>query len=440
MRDVAAQGPASAEDAVYHARRERVMQAASDSILLVRARQSVMTEYEAGFRQDPTFYYLTGLGNAVGALLALDARRHEAWLFVAEAGRLSGFGATMKAPYGYVVPGADTSRRLGIEHVVLWNDFAVFLDRRLSEDPTLVVRGPFSDVGGQSVAALVGQDEAALWQSTLQSRWPQARLGRAPDMNGLREIKDSAEVVALRAVARSSGLAFTAGLSALRPGTRQRAAEAEVFAACIHAGAEGISFWPWVMTGVNSDIAVALQSLADYQFLDRIMRPGDLARVDVGCTQGHYEGDVGRTAPVSGRFTADQREAWDLFVAAYRAGLAVMKPGRAKADVFAAWQGEFARRRPMLQTNFGRRTAEIALSPAAARFWSMHGVGVAGAEGTIETLRVGQVFAFEPILTVDGVGLYMEDMILVTATGPEVLTTGLPYSAAEIERAMRSGR
>ena len=55
-------------------------------------------------------------------------------------------------------------------------------------------------------------------------------------------------------------------------------------------------------------------------------------------------------------------------------------------------------------------------------------------------MRAGQVFAFEPILTVDGVGLYLEDMILVTPNGAEVLTRGLPYTAAEIERAMRSRR
>lgn len=66
----------------------------------------------------------------------------------------------------------------------------------------------------------------------------------------------------------------------------------------------------------------------------------------------------------------------------------------------------------------------------------MHGVGLASAEGSIDTITVGQVLAFEPILTVDGVGLYLEDMILVTPTGAEVLTKGLPYSSFEIESAM----
>ena len=143
---------------------------------------------------------------------------------------------------------------------------------------------------------------------------------------------------------------------------------------------------------------------------------------------------------MSGRFDQGQREAWDMFVAAYRAGLDAIKPGRTAKDVFAAWQSEFERRRPQLRTSFGKRTAEVALSAVGAKFWQMHGVGLQNAEGLIETLTPGQVLAFEPILTVDGVGLYLEDMILVTPGGAEVLTKGLPYTSFEIEASMRRGR
>ena len=260
------------------------------------------------------------------------------------------------------------------------------------------------------------------------------------DPIALRAIKDENEVAALRRVAESSSAALRAGLAALRPGRRQRDAEVDVVAACVRAGAEGVSFWPWLMTGSNSDVKMAIQSLADYRFLDRTMRAGELARVDVGCAQVHYEGDVGRTAPVSGRFDQSQREAWDMFVAAYRAGLDAIKPGRTSKEVFAAWQAEFQRRRPQLRTPFGKRTAEVALSAEGTKMWQMHGVGLQSAEGLIETVAVGQCLAFEPIITVDGVGLYLEDMILVTPSGAEVLTKGLPYTSVEIESAMHGAR
>lgn len=437
-------GHAWAQDrstAIYRTRRTRAMQEAADAILFVRSRPSTMGTNEDGFRQNPAFYYLTGLGNAVGALLALDSRRHETWLFVPEPGRLPGFGSAMHAPYGYVEAGSESAARLGVEHVASWSEFAPFLDRRLAEDPTLIVRGPFrNDPASETPARLVGQDEAGLWENALRARWPDTRFGPAPNASALRAIKDPDEIAVLRRVGASSATALRAGLAALRPGRRQREAEVEVLAACVRAGADRISFWPWLMTGVNSDISVAIQSLADDRYLDRIMRAGELARVDVGCSHEHYEGDVGRTAPVTGRFDSGQREAWDLFVSAYRTALDVVKPGRTARDVFVAWQGEFERRRPHLQTAFARRTAEIALSPDAAKFWQMHGVGLADAEGRIDTLNVGQVLALEPMLTVDGVGLYLEDMILVTPAGAEVLTKGLPYTAVEIESAMRSTR
>jgi Xaa-Pro aminopeptidase len=81
-----------------------------------------------------------------------------------------------------------------------------------------------------------------------------------------------------------------------------------------------------------------------------------------------------------------------------------------------------------------------ALSKDAEKFWQMHGVGLESAEGLIDKITVGQIFAFEPILTVEGVGLYLEDMILVTPSGTEVLTRGLPYTSFEIEAAMRRGK
>lgn len=94
---------------------------------------------------------------------------------------------------------------------------------------------------------------------------------------------------------------------------------------------------------------------------------------------------------------------------------------------------EFERRCPQLRTAFAKRTAEVALSKDGEKFWQIHGVGLESAEGVIEKISVEQVFALGPILTVDGIGLYLEDMILVTPDGAAVLTRGLPYRSSEIE-------
>jgi Xaa-Pro aminopeptidase len=70
----------------------------------------------------------------------------------------------------------------------------------------------------------------------------------------------------------------------------------------------------------------------------------------------------------------------------------------------------------------------------------MHGIGLDAAEQLPDTLRAGMVLDYEPIFVVGGEGYYMEDMILVTNTKAEILTTGLPTTAAEIERVMRPRR
>jgi Xaa-Pro aminopeptidase len=427
-----------ASPAVLSARRARAMAMAGDGVLLVQSTPTVMRAAEDGLRQDPTFLYLTGLPNAVGAVLALDVSRRESWLFVPDAGRLPGFAAVMTAPYAYVQPGPDAARALGVDRVVSWRELEGFLDRRLREEPALVLRGPFRDAATPlRPAVIAGVDAHGLWEQVLRARWPAARFAPGPDADEMREIKDADELVRLRAVASSSAAALLDALRALRPGRRQREAEVEVLASCVRQGANGVSFWPWLMTGENSAIVRAIQSLGDATFRDRVMQEGELARVDIGCAQHHYEGDVGRTAPVSGRFTPEQREAWDLFVHAYDAALTGMQPGRTASDVFAIWRSEMAKRRPQLTTSFARRAVDVALSADGGRFWEIHGVGIASAEGNVDTLRVGQVVAFEPMLTVDGIGLYLEDMVLITADGHEVLTRGLPYTAAEIEAAMR---
>ena len=259
------------------ARRMRAMEMAGDGIMLVRATPDVMRASEDGIRQDPTFLYLTGLPSAIAAVLALDVAKKETWLFVPDAGRLSGFGALMRAPYGYVVPGAATASALGLDHVVSWRELEGFLDRRIAEDPKLVLRGPFTADGSTLRPAIIaGNDVAGLWEHALRNRWPKVRLAAAPDDDELREVKDAGEITALRAVATSSAAALVTGLQALRPGRRQRQAEPDVIASCVEHGADGVSFWPWLMTGENSGIVTAIQSLGDASFRDRVMQAGEL--------------------------------------------------------------------------------------------------------------------------------------------------------------------
>ena len=251
-------------------------------------------------------------------------------------------------------------------------------------------------------------------------------------------VKSSAEVAVLRDNARATAVAVRAAMHAVTPGVRQRQVEMRAAQACLDAGAVGPSFWPWTMSGPNAHIPMLVRSVHSYDQLDRTMKAGETVRIDLGCTNHGYGGDVGRTVPVSGKFTAGQSEIWNLLIDAYRAGMRAMRPGVSIAQVMATSRAEIERRSGSLETTEGKEAARILLAPNGMAGWSLHSVGVESGETVLETLVAGAVIAFEPIFSVGADAYYLEDMIHITATGAEVLSAGLPYTAAEIEAAMRS--
>jgi hypothetical protein len=91
-----------------------------------------------------------------------------------------------------------------------------------------------------------------------------------------------------------------------------------------------------------------------------------------------------------------------------------------------------------MRTPLGRHAAALLTNPDSLPYWQWHGIGLDYAEPLPSVLRAGMVLDYEPIFVVDGQGFYMEDMLLITPTRYEILTKGLPSTAAEIEKAMRT--
>jgi Xaa-Pro aminopeptidase len=191
------------------------------------------------------------------------------------------------------------------------------------------------------------------------------------------------------------------------------------------------------MTGPNAAFPLPFTAFVDMHNLDRVMRAGEIARFDIGCQVDHYMGDVGRTVPVSGTFTPDQAEVIDLLVATYRAGLAVLRDGVADSTVIQASIAEAARRRGSMRTALGRHAAALIANRDSIPYWQIHGVGLDVAE---------QLPAGAPCR--HGAGLRADlrrgrPGVLYGGHDPDHVHgirdthEGAPYSAAEIQRAMR---
>ena len=427
----------------FAARRQRAMALLPDGILLLHARSLLANEdqlFVHGFQQNPNFYYFTGLPSTLGAILAIDGAATTSRLFVPT--KLSGIGGRLRS--AMLPVNEATAKELQIEIVSPWEEFISYLDQRLQENPKLVfytTESYWSPTPESNPAGLAPIDDAnVLWQRALQERWPNAKLASAKNaVTDLRLIKSAAETEVLRRVGEISAAALRKGLRGLKVNRAQREVEAEIVCECILAGGEGPSFWPWVMSGPNAVFPRPFESLADYHHLNRAMQAGELVRVDIGCDYGFYKGDVGRTAPVSGRYDKEQREVWNLLIHAYRAGLAVMREGTTHEEIAKACRVEVEKRKPELKTSLGREAAAIMSQVERIDIWHLHGCGLEPGEGRPQVLKAGMVLAFEPMFSVREQAFYLEDMILITRDGHEILTHGLPYTAEEMEAVMKRG-
>jgi Xaa-Pro aminopeptidase len=412
-------------------RRHRAAAAFHDGILLVHATSEYASDID-GFRQNPPFYYLTGLENTSSALLAIEGTSGQTWLFV-----------NPERPFARSLPaeveaGAEGAARLGMDHVVEWQELEKFLAERAKPAAKLYYADDLWALNELSPAFGLEKDkDAPPWIVTIAKRWPVFELKEAREaVSALMAVQSPAELEPLRAAAKATVPAVMAGMRAIKPGVSQRTAEAAVVNACWQQGAHGVSFWPWVMAGENGVFPRPFASVTRYDHLNQVMQAGDLVRLDVGCEWEHYQGDLGRTVPVSGHYSDDQRETWNIFVAAYRAGVKALRDGVTLDQVYEAWRTELVSHRASAKSAMAREAIETWTKKENVPYWQVHTMNL-DAGRVPGALRAGMTVAFEPIAAVGGQGFYLEDMFLITAQGTEVLTPGVPYTAEEIEAAMR---
>jgi Xaa-Pro aminopeptidase len=434
-------GQTSFESPEFQIRRKAVLEKVPDGIILLRSSWGLKHWDESGFHQDANFYYFTGLANAHSAILALDGTQRESWLFVAPRGTL---GADLRGFDSiFFDPGSQTERELKIDHVVPWDQFVTFVESRHRSNPKLVL---YADWGGQTGRMLgdgnsgippgLGpmQNPNLVWTNVLRQHWGDLEVKDAfAILDEVRSVKSPPELARLRKAAALTAEGFWAGIHAIAPGQTQRQVEGAVIDACLQAGSDGPSLWPWVRSGPYALGNALFEAFVDYHNLDRNMQSGEVVRLDLGCDFQMYKGDFGRTIPVSGHFDEGQRETMELLNGAYFAGLNAMRPGATPKDVSTATLGFIEQHQNKLRTAMARDAASNALKQTG---FALHGLGLDMAEGTPKSFQVGNVLCYEPLLTSGNQAFFVEDTLLITSDGHEVLNPVLPYSPKDIESAM----
>jgi Xaa-Pro aminopeptidase len=189
---------------------------------------------------------------------------------------------------------------------------------------------------------------------------------------------------------------------------------------------------------------------------DQVLQDGDLVLIDAGCELDQYASDITRTFPVNGRFSDPQKTIYELVLAAHQATLACIKPGA----VFTDMQDAAVKVITQGLIDIGLLTGELDKNIEDKTFrkfymhnighWlgmDVHDVGAYKLEGESRPLLAGMVTTVEPGLYIDpddmeippqwrGIGVRIEDNILVTDKGYRNLTAYLPVSVADIESLM----
>ena len=264
-------------------------------------------------------------------------------------------------------------------------------------------------------------------------------------LDELRMIKDDEEIAHIRRAAHITVDGFRKVLAIVAPGVGEWELEAVMEGAFRRAGADGPGYQTIVGGGENACVL-------HYVLNRRALNAGELVLVDAGAEVGLYNADITRTVPVSGRFTGEQRAVYEVVEAARAAALAAACPGATIGAVHQAAVASITAGLVELGVLEGspETLAETdkhkPLFPHQTSHWlglDVHDPGDYTQAGQSRTLVPGMVFTVEPGLyfrpggeggaaRFTGIGVRIEDDLLVTSAGCDNLTGALPTSADSV--------
>lgn len=394
-------------------------------------------DVEYPYRQDSDFYYLTGFAEPDAVMLLAPGRPEGEFVLLCRD----------RDPERETWHGA----RAGPKNAV----------REYGADEAFPI-----DAADEVLPRILGQCDRIYYTMGMQADFDQRLIGWVSSLRGdggpgrhtpdelialdhllhdLRLYKSRAEVSCMRRSARIAVNAHRRAMAVCRPGLHEYQIEAEFLHEFRSHGARP-SYLPIVGSGPNTCVL-------HYHANDRQLQDGDLLLVDAGCEYEYYASDVTRTYPVNGRFTAEQRAIYEIVLEAHEAAMAEVAPGRHWNEPHDAAVRAVARglKREGLLTG---SLQAIIRDRSYQRFFmhrtghwlgmDVHDVGDYRIAEQWRLLESGMTLTVEPGIYIPegsrgvprrwwGIGVRIEDDVLVTRDGHEVLTADLPRDADRIE-------
>jgi len=437
--------PAAITPDAYAKRRAALMATlpASAAVLIPGASLATRSrDSEYPFRQNSDFYYLTGIVEPDALLVLLPGR---------EAGAAVVFCQDRNPLWE-----AWTGRRLGAAGVVAEHGVdEAFENAERDVQLSALLEGreqlfvPFDD--GEALA-LAEQVYAESQAGRRRGIAPVSGFHDvSPLIHAMRLVKADDEIALMRHAAEISARAHCRAMRASAAGLSEYHLQAELEHEFVWQGGSGPAYSTIVGGGDNACVLHYVENSAP-------LNDGDLVLIDAGAEFDLYAGDITRTFPVSGTFSEAQREVYETVLAAQESAVAVIKPGATLNEIHQGVVRDLTAGLIELGLLSGEVDERIA-DDSYRRFYlhstshwlglDVHDVGAYRLDAdTPRPLEAGMVLTVEPGLYIPdaeditaayrGMGIRIEDDVVVTATGYEVLTADVPKRVADIEALMAS--
>jgi len=386
------------------ARRQRLASSIENGVAVFASGSANPDPQNEGLRGDSNLFYLAGL-DVQGSWLVLLVRN----------GQVD--STLLFLPAITPAEGVPAQQVTGASRVRCTSNFSETLQRLLSSDLPLYLHQENAAAQDPAVQAV----RSSMGATTLELR---------DALTALRMVKDSAEIARLRQAADITARSIAGAVHVIAPGRGEADVASAIGSGFRELGATGPSFPSIIASGRN---ALTLH----YNTNQRSFAGDELVLIDVGAEYARYAGDVTRTFPVNGRFSARQRELYELVLGALQAATAAVRPGVTMLQLDGVARDYFA-------NHSGSRcgTQSCAVYFGHSLTHSL-GLNVHDPASYHTPLQPGAVITVEPglYLADEGIGIRIEDDVLVTANGHEVLSSAVPTTVAEIEAlgAARSG-
>jgi len=414
---------------VYAARRAKIAAQVDGPVILwgFTGREESSQSYI--FAQEDNFYYLTGHQEEGAGLISLPAAKageHSVWdgpremLFLpAKEPQKEKWNGVRMAPTD-----ADIAARTGFATVQPFGEMRAAIEKLAKAYPgNFYTILPYEKENG-------GYPHEKAVVDWLQMAVPQVKLkDTRGTIEALRTIKSPGEIAFLRKAIDLSVDSHLAAMETTRPGLWEYQVAAKMVEVHGMGGSEAEGYAPVVGAGFNSTVL-------HYDKLSRKIEDGDIVVLDVGAQYSGYSADITRTLPANGKFSARQREIYEIVLGAQNAAMAALKPG-----MNLCRSGDKSLYKISLDyiNSHGRDQHGNKLGAYYIHGLGHHiGLDVHDPGAYCKPLEPGMVVTMEPGIYIpeENLGVRIEDDVLITESGYELLSKRLPRDPAEIEKIM----